>query len=307
MKTWSPLLWWAGLMALIGVLPLMIGWSSLPDPIAIHWGFGGMPDNAWPKAAAIFLPVGMVALGLFTTSLFRLEGRPTAEAVGMVGLMGGIGFSLTSSLVYLNWDVPTWHDAGAFGWWHLVGILIGGGLGVWAGYVLGLRWYPRPLTPMTVEGPEIAVADGETVSWIGGCTVVWPLLLLSGVSVLFLVMDGWWKLMGLVFLLLGLLFSRVYVVINNDGLQVRLGGGVPAKRIPLDRVKTVEAIDLEPAQWAGWGYRVVPGGSAVVLRRGDAIQVNMTNDRKFAVTVDDAATGTALLRGLVGRFQGNGS
>ena len=29
----------------------------------------------------------------------------------------------------------------------------------------------------------------------------------------------------------------------------------------------------------------------------------MTNDRRFAVTVDDAATGAALLNGLVTRFQ----
>lgn len=306
MKTWGRLLAWAALMALVGLLPLLIGWANLPDPLAIHWGIGGAPDNAWSKSAAALIPIGMVVISLFTTSLFRLEGKPTAEAFAMVGLMGGVGFSMMTSLVFLNWDVPTWERAGTFTWWHLAGVVVGGALGTWIGYMLGLRWYPRPETPTRILGPTVDVADDETVSWIGGCSVKWPLVLLGGFGLVFLVMPGWWKLLGLVFVVLGFLFLRVYVVISNDGLQVRLGGGLPAKKIPLDRIKTVQAIDLEPSQWAGWGYRVVPGGSAVVLRRGDAIEVTMTNDRRFAVTVDDAATGAALLGGLVARLQRSG-
>lgn len=301
MMVWGRLLGWAALMAMLGVLPLLIGWSQLPDPVAIHWGIDGSPDNAWPKIATAFLPVGMVAIGLFTTSLFRIEGKPTAEAVAIVGLMGGVGVSMMTSLVYLNWDAATWQEAGAFVWWHLIGIVLVGALGAWLGYLLGIRWYPRPRNSQTVSGPVLEIADDESVSWIGGCSVIWPLVLLGGFALFFLFMPGWLKMIGLVFLILGFLFLRVYVVINDHGMQVRLGGGLPAKKIPLDRIKTVEAIDLEPSQWAGWGYRVVPGGSAVVLRRGDAIQVNMTNDRRFAVTVDDAATGASVLNGLVAR------
>jgi len=301
MRIWGRLLAWAALMSFLGVLPLLVGWSHLPEPVAIHWGIGGAPNNAWPKIATAFLPLGIVAVGLFTTSLFRIEGRPTAEAVAMVGLMGGVGVSLMTSLVYLNWDAITWQQAGAFAWWHLVGVVVVGALGAWIGYLVGIRWYPRPDTPDTVPGPVLEIADGETVSWIGGCSVIWPLFLLGGVALIFLVMPGWWKLVGLAFVVLGFLFLRVYVVVNEHGLQVRLGGGLPAKKISLDQIKTAEAIDLEPSQWAGWGYRVVPGGSAVVLRRGDAIQINMVNGRRFAVTVDDAATGAALLSGLVAR------
>ena len=107
MRTWGRLLAWAGLMAVLGLLPLVVGWSNLPDPLAIHWGIGGSPDNAWPKNAAALLPISMVAIGLFTTSLFRIESKPTAEVFAMVGLMGGLGFSLMASVVYLNWDAPT--------------------------------------------------------------------------------------------------------------------------------------------------------------------------------------------------------
>lgn len=112
--------------------------------------------------------------------------------------------------------------------------------------------------------------------------------------------------MGLVFIVLALLFSRVFVSINDDGLDIRLGGGMRARRIPLDDVRFGKAIDLEPAAWGGWGWRVTSGASAIVLRRGDAIEVTFENGRRFAVTVDDAATGAALLSGLVARLARKG-
>lgn len=302
-KGWGRLLAWAGLMVLASWLPLLLGWGNLPDPVASHWGVGGDPDGSMPRLVVGALPVLLVGLGLLTTSLFRVEGRPTAEAMAMVGLMGGLGITLMAILVSLNSGAITWQDAGTFNWLHLLGVLGGAALGGVSGYAIGIRWYPRPETPDHHGGPAIAVAPGESVFWIGQCSVRWPWLVLGPSSLLFLLMPGWWKLQAVLFVVLAFLFARVYVKVSGDGLEVRLGGGVRVRRIPLDRVKSAQAIDLEPSGWGGWGYRVVPSGSAVVLRRGDAIQVNTLNDRRFAVTVDDAATGAALLAGLVERRQ----
>jgi hypothetical protein len=76
------------------------------------------------------------------------------------------------------------------------------------------------------------------------------------------------------------------------------------RRIALDKVSSARAIDLEPAQWGGWGWRASPNGSAIVLRRGEALELTFKGGRRFAVTVDDAATGAALLNGLVARLLG---
>lgn len=111
MNPWGRLLAWSGLMVLIGLVPLIVGWSHLPDPVATHWGIGGVPDGQMSLAALPLLVIGIVAIGLFTTSLFRLEGKPTAEAFAMVGLMGGLGSALMISVVYLNWDAPVWSEA----------------------------------------------------------------------------------------------------------------------------------------------------------------------------------------------------
>lgn len=302
MSRWAKLLGWSGAMVLLGWIPLAIGWSHLPDPAATHWGADGIPDGRMPVWALPLLVVFIVSVGLLTTSLFRLEGRPTAEAFAMIGLLGGIGLSLTTSLVVLNWDAESWDAAASFDWTHLVAVVVVGFIGVLIGYQLGKRWYPPPSPEITKPLLAIEVDQGERVSWVSKTSVRWPLLVLLPLSVVFLMLPNWFKLIGLAFVVLAFLFASVYVSVDTEGLRVLLGGGVRAKKIDLDRVAVAEVIDLEPAAWGGWGYRVTPGGSAVVLRRGDALVVTMDNDRKFAVTVDDAATGAALLNGLVARM-----
>ena len=302
MSRWGKLLGWSGLMVLLGWIPLGIGWSHLPDPAATHWGIDGVPNGNMPIWALPLLVVGTIAIALLTTSLFRVEGRPTAEAFAMVGMLGGVGLSLTLSLVILNWDATSWDQATAFSWPHFLGVLAFGALGVLVGYRLGRRWYPPPAVDSDMPVATIDVADGETVAWLGTCSVRWPYLLLLPISLVFLALPGWYKLIGLAFVVLAFMFGSVYVSVENSGLRVLLGGRVPAKRINIEQIKSASAIDLEPERWGGWGYRVVSNGSAVVLRRGDAIEVALNNDRRFAVTVDDAATGAALLNGLVVRF-----
>lgn len=168
--------------------------------------------------------------------------------------------------------------------------------------MIGRRWYPLPEGEPFIDAAIIDVAEGETVSWVGTCSVTWPLFLLGGFATVFLFLADWFKWLAIAFVVLALLFSRVYVTVNDDGLQVRLGGRVRARTISLVRIKRARSIDVEPAAWGGWGWRVTSGASAIVLRRGDGIEVTFHNGRRFAVTVDDAATGAALLNGLVTRL-----
>lgn len=76
MDKWVKLLGLSTLMVVLGLVPLALGWSHLPDPAATHWGFGGAPDGYLPLWALPLLVVGIVAVGLLTTSLFRVEVDP---------------------------------------------------------------------------------------------------------------------------------------------------------------------------------------------------------------------------------------
>jgi len=60
-------------------------------------------------------------------------------------------------------------------------------------------------------------------------------------------------------------------------------------------------------QFGGWGIRLgLDGRLGVVLRRGDAIQIERAGTRTLVVTVDDAATGAALLKALAARAHAAG-
>ena len=61
---------------------------------------------------------------------------------------------------------------------------------------------------------------------------------------------------------------------------------------------TATAEPIHPAAWGGWGYHVLPGRSALVLRAGPGLVLTLRDGRRFAVTVDDPQTPAAPLTAL---------
>ena len=59
--------------------------------------------------------------------------------------------------------------------------------------------------------------------------------------------------------------------------------------------------DLRAAEWGGWGYRVNPGRTAIVVSGRRGILVERTNGTHFAVTVPDPELAVALLTTLAAR------
>lgn len=96
-------------------------------------------------------------------------------------------------------------------------------------------------------------------------------------------------------------FASVRVTVDASGLRVMSRvTRIPLKRIPVERMAAVEVVDLKPFEWGGWGYRIMSGRSAVVLREGAAILVTLDDGKKFAVTVKDPDEPVALLRSSAG-------
>jgi hypothetical protein len=95
---------------------------------------------------------------------------------------------------------------------------------------------------------------------------------------------------GLLILFTTVAFSHVHVRIDYEAVHVRCGRiGVPRRRIPLDEVTgaQVDAL-ISPRTWGGWGYRWRPElGTAVVVRRGPGLVIDLGSGRFFTVTVDD--------------------
>jgi hypothetical protein len=291
----------ACLLAIAGLVPLVVGWNDLPDPVTTHWGPNGLPDGTTAQAWLWVLPVGLAALGLVVAWSLRTGDGPSAEGVALLGFLGSMGIWSSGIVVVANQEAPTWEEAAPFGWWQVLGLLAFSALAGWLCYLLGKRWYPpRPVAPES-QPTVFEIPEDLDAAWTGMLRVWWPFGLLLPIGAVFLFLPSWLPWLAPLYVALAFLLSRVAVRVDRIGMRVKLGGFLTVRKITLEEIRAARRIALEPKDWGGWGYRMVPGGSAVVLRRGDAIEIGLRNDRRFAVTVDDAATGAALLNGFLAR------
>jgi len=157
-------------------------------------------------------------------------------------------------------------------------------------------------------------AAGERPAWTGRARLAWwlPLVLIAIGAVLVVSARSVVGALPVALLLLVYLtFGWIRVSVDERGLRIRYGVAPrPVTSVPLGDIRRAERIDLRPLEWGGWGYRGSRKAfrrAAVVLRGGDAIKLQLTDGTEFAVTVDDAATGAALLADLHAGEQVSGS
>lgn len=303
------LLLWAGFWFAASLIVYFIALPNLPAQVAIHWDGSGTPDGS-ARVWMILVAVGItIVIGLLLGLQFRIGDEPSMEAFAVLGMLGGLGFAVTLLMASANRGVVDWQDAAPLSIWSIVAVFVIPLAGLLAGIVLGRNWYPIKDLPRNPTGDDIDVTQiqsGERVSWVGRARVRWVSLAMFGVGLglLFAFPDiPLWILLPVVGL--GLVFTQVEANVTNDGLKVRLGG-IPMRKIPIESVSSARAINLEPMEWGGWGWRVAPGRTAIVLRRGEALEVTFNDGRRFAITVDTPQEGAALLNGLV-EISGPGS
>lgn len=119
------------------------------------------------------------------------------------------------------------------------------------------------------------------------------LLALGGVTVLTGVLVP--GIVGVVVALAFLHFRWVRVTVDDTHLRTRFSWpGLIKVDLPVAEIERLEHVpDLRPIRYGGWGYRGslrLLKKAAVILRRGDGVIFALTGDRRFIVTVDDAAS-----------------
>jgi hypothetical protein len=305
--------------AIAAVVPFALWWRRFPDPMASHWGLVGGPDGSTAKGALAAILLGpAVVLGLATAavSLVTPASRPgrrrprVALSAGLAALLAWASWSVALA----NRDARHWQAAGHIG---LIGAV--GGLAAGAAVAAAVTRLLRPAAG-TVPGMapshspvsgSVGLQPGERVSWTGYARApLWLPLLLAGLAALIVVVAIAGRspeaLIGVAALAVAAVAtSWIRVSVDWRGLRIRYGPlPWPVTNIPLDRIRQADRIDLNPREWGGWGYRgsrKLLGRAAVVLRAGDAIRLTLADSSVFAVTVDDAGTGVALLNELRGR------
>lgn len=304
----------------VGTALQLLALGDLPDPIATHWGYRGTPDGfGSPLASAI----ACAALGLGLPALLTAVSAPGLRAGGggptyrlLAAMSAGTAtliVTLVTWLTLMQRGLADAHDAPQ-AWWPMAGsfalALVVGAVG----------WRVQPAVPASSDLPHpvapVSLAPGEQVVWLQEAAIPhrWAAAGAAGTLVLLVGAVISWRVgdvataggLGVTALVVGALLACTTVFrvrADSAGLTVRSAVGLPRFRVRLEDIASVGVVRIEGlGDYGGWGLRWLPDRFGVVLRSGEALEIVRRSGRRFAVTVDDAATGAAVLQALLDRL-----
>ncbi|MEU5715222.1 DUF1648 domain-containing protein [Streptomyces sp. NPDC020403] len=304
---WGAAGWSAGVAALLVGLPL-VARGRLPERLATHWGGGGRPDGSMPLWAAVVFPALVwMGLALCVVLGWRRAGGATRGWVGAtLGSAGLLLVGAQASIVRANLDRQDWREAGSVTGGALVAIGVAAGAGVVAWFAGRDR---SAAGGRAAEGPRMEIPQGRRLVWFSRTSSPWlhavsALAALVAVAAVLAWAGGlagpnWSLIAPTAFVSLVLLeCASVRTRVSEAGFEVSFGPfGLPVRRWAVRDIEAARVEHRTPAQAGGWGYRLNGLGTTVMLRGGECLVVR-ARGRDFAVSVDDAERGAALLNSL---------
>ena len=316
------------IVIIAGVLPLLLigaglavllSLSDLPSQLAVHWSVDGEPDRFGALTESVLLIAlvggGFAVIASVVTALLKAAvGRSYVPRVLVATSVW------LSSFLVLGIGGTVWMQRGLVDatqspspWLPLL-----------TAFVVSLplaaaAWIATPapatLEPTPTEVPTLELGADERVLWVRTATpalhfvvvvIVGALACIAaaivgatvgGLSVIPIIIAP----AVIVLLAAATLFWRVRV--DASGVVTRSLLGLPRFAYPISEIAEARAVHLAPLrEFGGWGIRVgTKGRLGIVLRTGEALEVERVDGRTFAVTVDDAETAAAVVNGLVRR------
>jgi len=278
----------------------------LPAALPIQWDGTGVTSTAGTEV--VIGITGTIALLGAVAGLIALADAAADIRRGLVLAAGcAAGLSAGVWLVSAGLVLATGTSQPAAGAWPLLGVLAG------AYGMIPFALSPRRPVERELHSPaSMSLSVSETGAWFTVVKVpvfLWLAGILAVLAVAIAALSvvlggagaGATLTVGLVAVLC-LAFARLRVSVDRRGLRVVSGLlRVPLRQLSLDQIVSARAENLQPMEWGGWGYRVLPGRSAIVMAAGPAIVVERTNGTLFAVTVPDPEVPAALLTALAAR------
>ncbi|QUW19687.1 hypothetical protein [Agrococcus sp. Marseille-Q4369] len=307
-------IWLAALVLALPPLAIASTWLSLapqlPEVIATHWSGADVADGfsaTIPTATWLLVATSAMLVVALVLAAVTIDGRLRAMLLSCLAAVSGMLAGAFIASVGATLQAGSAEDA-VLGAWLLV-LLAPLAL-------LLVPWFVHPREEDVWAGPaeRMPLLLSDATEWrgeLGSAVFAWlgvGVLVLGAVIALVAPETGAVALrvlLGVVMAAAGLVLlamARIRVTIDGDALRVR--GAllpVPLRTIATDRIRAVDAAVIEPMHWGGWGYRGLPGQVAIVLRSGPGIVVTTRDGSRFAVTVDGAEEGAAVLAGIVER------
>ncbi|MEU3775373.1 DUF1648 domain-containing protein [Streptomyces sp. NPDC032472] len=297
--------WGAGVLALLVAMPVAAS-GRLPDRLATHWSAtAGEPDGSMPLWGAALFPAVIWAVLALGVAVFVRHRR---AAAGVLVGTGALLLGAQASVVRANLDRADWRDARSAAGSVAVTLAVAAGVGLLA--ALAAREGPVPAEGPAYESPGMDIPAGERRVWLSRAANPWLRLIAvvagvvaTGGAVVALggLMAPPWALIAPFALVSASAFacSSVRARVTGEMLEVAFGPvGWPVRRWAARDIEWARVENRTPAQVGGWGYRLSGLGTTVMLRSGECLVIS-SGGKVFAVSVDDAERGAALLNTLI--------
>ncbi len=298
-----------GIMLVLGLLPLT--WiSALPDLVPVHWGAKSQPDEFSSPTTFLWTMI-LIGIGiiLFLWVLGMLLGKDIMTRRVLVGTSVFCVVVAGGATLLILWLMRTQTaEEVSVGFITTAALIAGIILGIIAGWSLPKDKFVAATNHPDAIAPRTALSDSELGVWVTR-TDSRTGYIIAGINIVvftavIIATQLWWLIVFA--LLLSLVMVTMFawdVRVDQTGLSVTSVARVPKRHIFLDEIENAEVSTVNAlSDFGGWGLRTgFSGSTGVILRSGPALQVNMSENRTFYVTVDDAATGAALLNSLVDR------
>ncbi|HLS62646.1 MAG TPA: hypothetical protein VK060_04675 [Ruania sp.] len=301
-----------------GAAALVHSWlPRLPDPAVLHWGTDG-PDRTGPFETLITTTVTLAALTWVPLAILVLVAARAEIArrvmVGAAALQGAVYAAVLLGSAWVQLDAPSAAAVSPSTTPLLVLLLAALALGVGAGLLAGPDPHAPAADPVPDDATRIDLPPGARAVWVDRCTVRhqwlwWTVLALwLGVTVAFTYLSAQWWLLAVLLLPALVLLANLHwtLRVDSEGLHARALFGWPRLTVRADETQRADVITVQPfAEFGGWGMRSRPDGtSGLVLRSGEAVQVQTSGDRTYVITTDDAERAAALLNTMADRSRG---
>jgi len=309
----------AGVVSLVPFFVIVVSWvvwrDRLPDSLPTQWS-GDHIVSTQPTilfaaiTAATALVAGSFALIAGFAPIEQYSSRLTFLVTGILAGISVLGWTISAQLALSA--APG--SSPVIGAWGLLAIIAP------AYGLIPFFTARKPSEGQSGERPELlAISKDEATAWSRTMTVpafAWLAVGMFGIGTVSLwvplfsgtpnAMTVTAAVLLVIVVIMSASMSRVRVTADRRGLRVspRIAPFM-VKSIRLSEIEDVRVEQLNPGSWGGWGYRFLPGRSAVILRAGEGVVLDLKNGKEFALTVDDSSGVASVLASLSATPHGN--
>lgn len=298
----------ASVIFVVSVVLALAMSDRMPNEVAVHFdgsftanGYSSLPVFVTTLAISAFLVAGLLVLGavngLAPGWAGRLQGAVTSATLMMLSalipaiLIPQAGLDTASLVVLPRWSLLL-----------ILGFTICG---------LGLGAIAPPVSAQSehnVSSTDVVLTGNDRAVWFGAgrvntalSLIVWGALLAVALLTFLINRNTSISVWALIAMLAGALFLvallySVHVRVDSHGVHWRYFLGIPRGSISYDALKDVEVAHIRPGEWGGWGWRVGPLGTGLIIRGGEGLRLQRKGKNDLYITVDDARSGAGLIK-----------